>query len=89
MGKWRRNLSLPRRWQKSHLIKKYGNICSVCEEPFLNKKEITIDHVIPESKGGLDVIENMKLAHDRCNQLKGNMTPEEFVIFQRGGELVE
>lgn len=27
MGKWKRNLSLPRRWQRNHLISKYGAEC--------------------------------------------------------------
>ena len=32
MGKWRRNLSLPRRWQRNHLISKYGpGICGGCD----------------------------------------------------------
>ena len=32
----------------------------------------TVDHVIPISKGGLDVMENVKLAHWTCNRKKGN-----------------
>ena len=89
MSKWRRNKSLPRRWQRGHLVKKYGNICYICEEAFRSIKEITFDHYIPLSKGGFDVLENYRLAHSSCNQLKGNMTPEEFIEFQKGGELVE
>ncbi len=89
MPKWRRNLSNRRRWQKNHLINKNGAICYLCKKPFISKKDITIDHIIPFSKGGLDELENYGLAHDCCNQLKNDMTPEEFVIFQNGGELVE
>jgi 5-methylcytosine-specific restriction endonuclease McrA len=32
----------------------------------------TIDHVIPISKGGLDVLDNLRLAHWICNIKKGN-----------------
>jgi hypothetical protein len=32
----------------------------------------TVDHVLPISKGGLDVMENVKLAHWSCNRKKGN-----------------
>lgn len=44
---------------------------------------------MPFSKGGLDLLENYRLAHDACNQLKADMTPEEFGEFQKGGALVE
>lgn len=89
MSKWRRNKSLTRRWQKNHLIKKYGAICYICDEPFASIKDITFDHYLPVSKGGFDEIDNYRLAHFKCNQIKGDMTPEEFKEFQKGGENVE
>lgn len=89
MGKWRRNKSKTRRWQRNALIQKYGAICYYCTNPFLSMKDITFDHWIPVSKGGLDELENYRLAHYDCNQLKDDMTPEEFAIFQKGGDLVE
>lgn len=84
MGKWNRNKSKARRWQRNHLICKYGNICAICKEPFLSMKDITFDHIIPISKGGFDELNNFQLAHFRCNLTKGDMTPEEFEIFQKG-----
>ncbi len=89
MGKWRRNKSLTRRWQRNALINKYGAVCHVCTIPFRSMKDITFDHHVPKDKGGTDEIENLRLAHYSCNQLKGNMTPEEFEVFQKGGDLVE
>lgn len=89
MGKWRRNKSLTRRWQKGHLIKKYGAVCYICGEPFEKMKDITLDHHVPVSKGGDNSLTNLRLAHSNCNQLKGCMTPEEFKEFQDGGTLVE
>jgi 5-methylcytosine-specific restriction endonuclease McrA len=87
MGKWRRKKSLSKRWAKSHLIKKHGNICYLCTLPMEKMKDITIDHVIPISKGGMDELENYMLAHFGCNNLKNNLSIEEFQQFQRG-ELV-
>lgn len=84
MGKWKRVLSLPRRWQRNHLIAKYGSTCYLCKEPIKTAKEITFDHWQPLSKGGADTIENYRLAHFRCNQLKGTLTPDEFLEFQKG-----
>lgn len=52
-------------------------------------KEITFDHKVPISKGGLDELSNFGLAHYECNQSKGNMSEEEFKRFQKGGDLVE
>lgn len=89
MGKWRRNKSLTKRWQKNHLINKFGGVCYICGLPFASKKDITIDHLIPISKGGFDLLENYGIAHEHCNLLKNDMTLEEFAEFQKGGKLVE
>lgn len=89
MSKWNRNKSKTRRWQRNHLISKYGGKCAICGKAFESMKDITFDHIIPMSKGGDDTIDNYQLAHFACNQLKNDMTPEEFQIFQKGGEKVE
>lgn len=84
MGKWKRKKSLPRRWQRNHLIAKYGSVCYLCGEDFESAKDITFDHWEPVSKGGADMLENYRLAHLKCNQLKADLTPEEFIEFQEG-----
>jgi 5-methylcytosine-specific restriction endonuclease McrA len=45
-------------------------------------KEITIDHIIPRSRGGADHLDNYQLAHFPCNQDKDSMLPAEFSKFQ-------
>lgn len=82
--KWRRKHSLSRRWQKNHLVQKNGAVCSICSKPFKNAHEMTIDHIVPLSKGGTDTLDNYQLAHLECNQLKADMTPEQFSDFQKG-----
>ena len=84
MGKWRRKVSAPRRWQRNHLVSKYGAVCHLCGQPFAKARDITFDHWQPVSKGGMDDIENYRLAHSGCNSLKADMTPDEFLMFQRG-----
>lgn len=84
MGKWRRAKSLSRRWQRNHLIAKYGNQCYLCADKFKTIKDITLDHWVPLSKSGEDILENYRLAHLKCNQLKGAMSPDEFQEFQLG-----
>lgn len=39
--------------------------------------ELTIDHIIPKSRGGSDSWENLITACVQCNNRKGNRTPEE------------
>ena len=39
--------------------------------------DLTIDHVIPRSRGGTDVWENVVASCQRCNVKKGDRTPKE------------
>lgn len=43
----------------------------------LKKSEIQIDHIIPRSRGGKNTWDNLVVASDEMNNLKGNRTPEE------------
>jgi 5-methylcytosine-specific restriction endonuclease McrA len=38
---------------------------------------ITIDHIVPKSRGGLDSWDNLVTACIKCNNKKANKTPEE------------
>nr|WP_194307174.1 HNH endonuclease signature motif containing protein [Dietzia maris] len=75
---------MSRRWQRSHLIAKYGAACYLCGHPIPALDAITIDHWVPLSRGGLDEISNYRLAHFSCNQVKADLTPDEFRAFQNG-----
>lgn len=39
--------------------------------------ELTVDHVVPRSRGGYHDWTNLATACKRCNQIKGNLLPEE------------
>jgi len=45
-----------------------GYICQYCG----STKKLTIDHIIPRSRGGQDTWENMVVACSPCNTKKGN-----------------
>lgn len=63
---WKANGShTPKEWED--LKEKYGNICLCCRE----KKPLTVDHVIPLSKGGTNDIENIQPLCVSCNSRKG------------------
>ena len=64
------------------VIRQHGIDCAICGEPCLyaNKykedpRYLTIDHIVPASKGGSDHLENLRPAHAICNQLRGNNGP--------------
>lgn len=49
--------------------------CHYCGERFPSR-ELTVDHVIPRSRGGRDTWENLVTACVPCNTRKGNRTPQ-------------
>lgn len=76
--------TLDRRWVRNYLINQNGCICGICHFPIDNLKDVSIDHIIPRARGGMDVLENYQLAHYSCNFAKKYMLPEEFELLQRG-----
>lgn len=53
---------------RSMIYKRDDNTCQYCG----SIKKLTIDHVIPKSRGGEDTWENMVVACSTCNTKKGN-----------------
>jgi 5-methylcytosine-specific restriction endonuclease McrA len=49
-------------------------ICRLCGE-YVLPGEVSLDHVIPFSQGGASSLDNLQLAHRRCNSAKGNRVP--------------
>lgn len=62
------------RRRKKHLLFMYGNMCQGCYRS-LKVKYLTVDHIVPISKGGKSDIENLQLLCVPCNQVKGNKAP--------------
>ena len=56
------------------LSRLYSSTCQYCLNKFA-LKDLTIDHIIPKSRGGTDQHENRTLACLRCNQKKGSQSP--------------
>ncbi len=48
-----------------------------CQYCGVHKKDLTVDHIIPKSKGGKDTWDNVITACLKCNVSKGNKTPKE------------
>jgi 5-methylcytosine-specific restriction endonuclease McrA len=59
------------------VIERDGLRCVYCDED-LTDKEIHLDHIIPESKGGLTTRDNLQVACRKCNLAKGTLSEDEF-----------
>lgn len=55
-------------WQQ--LCGRYNNVCLCCGCP-ASERLLTVDHVVPISKGGTSNIDNIQPLCQRCNLLKG------------------
>ena len=68
----------PTRLAADKVVETYGSDCHICRQPIdltlarTSREGLTVDHVIPLSKGGLDTIDNMRPAHWICNVRKGD-----------------
>lgn len=64
---------------KAH-IESLKRVCCYCNRPFdENNVDKTKDHVIPVSKGGLNVPENKRPCCYNCNQWKKDLMPDEWL----------
>jgi 5-methylcytosine-specific restriction endonuclease McrA len=61
---------------RDNVFKRDGYCCVYCGSD--NRKTLTLDHVIPQSKGGKDTFENLVTACRKCNSEKSDLTLEEF-----------
>lgn len=61
------------------LRKKFlGKPCGICGKQI--NGEITIDHIIPLSKGGSSAPKNLQPAHRNCNLTKGDSVPPDYIV---------
>lgn len=63
---------------KDFVHKRDNYTCYYCGEKF-ERNELHIDHIIPKSKGGKDILENFVSACIKCNLIKGNLSVSEFI----------
>lgn len=69
-----RNLPMP--LSRRAILTRDGYTCQYCgAQP--GREELTIDHVLPRSRGGRTDWENVTTACGECNRRKANKTPEE------------
>ncbi len=77
---WLSSMSSPREQLLLYgrkLQAKYGRLCFICGKQI--KDDVTVDHIFPYSRGGITQIENLILAHRKCNSAKGKALPGEML----------
>ena len=72
-------VKVPRRavqFSRANVYRRDGYRCQYCERKFA-VSELTFDHVVPRSRGGLTTWDNIVTSCEPCNRLKGDRTPTE------------
>lgn len=59
---------------RKNILRRDGYKCAYCGRSDI---PLTVDHIIPKARGGDDSWENLICACTRCNNVKGDRTPEE------------
>jgi len=70
------SLETPAALTRFNLLLRDGHRCQYCGEPFA-EIDLTFDHVLPRSRGGVTSFENCVAACEACNGRKKNRTPAE------------
>lgn len=65
-----------RSMSRKGIVLRDRSTCQYCGKQF-PAKELTMDHVIPKSRGGEPVWTNLVACCRKCNNKKGDRTPEE------------
>jgi len=74
----RQSKTKPSRLAADQVLREYGDKCHICKETIdleldrTSRMGLTVDHVIPLSKGGTDEIDNLRPAHWICNNRKSD-----------------
>jgi len=63
-------------YSKYNLVLRDKSICQYCNK-LITGKNLTLDHIIPISRGGKSNYTNVVVSCFNCNNNKGNRTPEE------------
>lgn len=74
----RLNNAVERVWKippvnRKELLRRDRNQCQYCG----SKKDLTLDHILPRSRGGKHTWDNLVIACACCNNKKGSKTPQE------------
>ena len=58
------------RWMRAAVLERDGLVCQLCGGD-VAPGDVHLDHIKPWSKGGLNSVNNLQVAHSTCNLRKG------------------
>jgi len=64
------------RFSRRNIFERDENTCQYCGKKF-DRSDLTLDHVVPRSRGGTSTWTNIVLACLKCNMRKGDRLPSE------------
>lgn len=73
------------KWRKRRaLFKQQRGMCAICGGQMgfsqrCGQNAVTLDHIVPKSKGGGNAIANLRAVHRRCNEARGDSMDDVFV----------
>lgn len=65
---------------RDRVIARDKRTCQYCGKDKLYKQQLNLDHVIPESEGGLFTEANMMVACKQCNHRKGKKAIGDYIL---------
>lgn len=65
------------RMSKKNILIRDSYTCQYCKKKANSEASMTLDHVIPKSRGGTSSWDNLVAACNKCNLVKANRTPAE------------
>ncbi len=65
---------------REEILERDGQDCYLCGDA-MHPLDVTMDHVLPMSRGGGHTRQNVRLAHKSCNSRKGNKTADEYALW--------
>ena len=78
----RHKSTLKVRLTRFHVFTRDDFTCQYCARQF-SMKELTLDHLVPLSRGGKTSWENVVTACQKCNGKKGNLLPAEAHMYPK------
>ena len=66
------------------ILAEFGMVCHICGGEIETRATLNFDHVIPLTRGGPHVQENIRPSHKRCNVRKGNKLMSELLAVGGG-----